>query len=142
MKGDNLEILLKNCPSLYKIKIEDNSIDSFDALECLKNYKIQKIYLAGNPITKSNPNYREKLFELVPTLESIDGEDKNGNKVESTIYGGEEDDEELEEGEDGLYEGEDDGEGNYEDEEDEDDEGDDEDDEDDDEEKPHKKSKE
>ena len=90
--------MLKNCPSLYKIKLENNLIESLDTLKCLVNYKIKKINLSGNPVVESNPNYRKELFETIPSLESIDGIDKAGEKVESTIYGGEEDDEEGEEG--------------------------------------------
>ena len=131
--------MLKNCPSLYKIKLENNLIGSLDTLKCLVNYKIKKINLSGNPVVESNPNYRKELFETIPSLESIDGIDKAGEKVESTIYGGEEDDEEGEEGEDGSYN--DDGEEEYP--EDEDDEGEDEDDDGEDEDDaPNKKSKE
>lgn len=133
--------MLKNCPSLYKIKLENNLIESLDTLKCLVNYKIKKINLSGNPVVESNPNYRKELFETIPSLESIDGIDKAGEKVESTIYGGEEDDEEGEEGEDGSY-NDDDGEEEYP--EDEDDEGEDEDDdgEEDEDDAPNKKSKE
>ena len=135
---------MQNCPLLYKIKLEDNLIEDFKTLECLQKYHIKKISLAGNPLVKSTPDYRDKLFGLVSSLESIDGVNRKGDKVESTVYGGEED-EEGEEGEDGLYEGEDDEEGEYhEEEDDEDDEGDYEDDdgEDDEVEKPQKKPKE
>ena len=58
--------------------------------------KIHKINLSGNPVVESNPNYRKELFEMIPSLESVDGIDKTGEKVESTIYGGEEDDEDKE----------------------------------------------
>ena len=106
--------MLKNCPSLYKIKLENNLIGSLDTLKCLVNYKIKKINLSGNPVVESNPNYRKELFEK--------------------------DDEEGEEGEDGSY-NDDDGEEEYP--EDEDDEGEDEDDDGEDEDDaPNKKSKE
>ena len=94
-----MEILLKNCPDLYKIKLEHNLIENLDNLKCLANYKIKKINLEGNPLTSNNANYREELFKLVPSLESIDGIDKDGNQVESTLYneeGEEEDDDEEE----------------------------------------------
>ena len=114
-------------------------IDDLENLKCLANYNIKKINLEGNPITTNLPNYREELFNLIPSLTSIDGIDKDGNKVESTLYG---EDEEEEEDDDVNYEeAEEDGEFSDEDEDGEDN-GEEEDDEDDDEdEKPQKKSK-
>ena len=54
--------------------------------------------MKGNPIT-TKENYKNILFNMIPSLESIDGTDKDGNLVESTIYGDidEEDEEEDEE---------------------------------------------
>ena len=131
--------MLKSCPKLYKIKLEKNLIDDLENLKCLANFNIKKINLEGNPITTNLPNYREELFKLIPSLTSIDGIDKDGNKVESTLYG---EDEEEEEDDDVNYEeAEEDGEFSDEDEDGEDN-GEEEDDEDDDEdEKPQKKSK-
>ena len=76
-------------------------IDDLENLKCLANYNIKKINLEGNPITTNLPNYREELFKLIPSLTSIDGIDKDGNKVESTLYG---EDEEEEEDDDVNYE--------------------------------------
>lgn len=135
---------MKNCPSLYKIKLEHNLIDNFDNLKCLSKYNIKKINLEGNPLVSTNENYRDELFKLVPSLEVIDGINKEGNEVDSTLYGGEEeedddDDGEYEDGEEVGDISEDDEEGDEED----DDEGndDDEGDEDDDEDAPQKKRK-
>lgn len=140
LNGDDLEILVQQCPNLYKIKLEKNNIDNLDKLKCLAGHKITKINLADNPIVASNANYKNELFELIPTLITIDGTNKDGEPVESTLYGDEEDEEEDDE----SY---DDGEGDEkeddvsgEDFEDEDDE-DDEDEEDVEDEKPNKKSK-
>ena len=119
LKGDDLEILLKNCPSLYKIKLEHNLIDNFDNLKCLSNYNIKKIDLEGNPLVSTNESYREELFKLVPSLECIDRLDKEGNEIESTLYGGEEEEDISEEGEEGEDEGDDEGEGEDDDEDDE-----------------------
>jgi hypothetical protein len=60
-------------------------------------------------------NHREELFKMIKGLEAIDGTDKDGNEVESTIY--DEDEEgDFEEGDD---EGEfDDEEGDFEDDDD------------------------
>ena len=81
-----------------KIKLENNLIENIDNLKCLVGHKIQKLYLKGNPIT-TKENYKNILFNMIPSLESIDGTDKDGNLVESTIYGDidEEDEEEDEE---------------------------------------------
>ena len=89
--------------------------------------------MEGNPLVSTNENYRDELFKLVPSLECIDGIGKEGNEIESTLYGGEEEEEDAEYDEEEAEEGEDDGDDGGEDD------GDDEEDEDDDE--PHKKRK-
>ena len=113
---------MKNCPSLYKIKLEHNLIDNFDNLKCLSKYNIKKINLEGNPLVSTNENYRDELFKLVPSLEVIDGINKEGNE-ENDEDGEYEDGEEVgdisEDDEEGDEE--DDDEGNDDDEGDEDD---------------------
>ena len=115
--------------------MEQNQIDSLDKLKCLAGYNIKKINLEGNPIVEKNKEYRKELFELIPSLTSIAGIGKNGENVESTFYGGEE--------EDGEFDGEidDDEEGEEIDDGGEDDEGDGEEDDEEDENKPNKKPK-
>ena len=145
LTGEGLDTLLKNCPELYKIKLEDNNIENLDNLKCLANYKIKKINLKGNPIVTSVPNYRDELFKIAPSLESVDDLNREGQEVESTDYNGEEDDGEYDDEEGDDIGGEDDeefDEDNEDDGGDEDDEGEDEDDDDDeDDEKPQKKKK-
>lgn len=141
MNGEDLEILLKNCPKLYKLKLAKNFIEKIDVLKCLQNYNIKKLYLEGNPFIEPALNYRELLFNMIPSLESIDHLNKEGNQIESTVY---EDEGEEEEDDEELYDDEDDGElEDDEDDEDEDEndfgEEDEEDEEDD--EKPHKRKK-
>lgn len=94
LTGDDINILVEQCPQLYKIKLENNQIDDLDKLKCLAGHHLTKINLSGNPIVNSNDNYKKELFELIPSLIAIDGTDKDGGEVESTIYGGEEDEEE------------------------------------------------
>ena len=94
LNGDDINILVEQCPQLYKIKLENNQIDDLDKLKCLAGHHLTKINLSGNPIVNSNENYKKELFELIPSLIAIDGTDKDGGEVESTIYGGEEDEEE------------------------------------------------
>ena len=117
MNGEDLEILLKNCPKLYKLKLAKNLIEKIDVLKCLENYNIKKLYLEGNPFIEPALNYRELLFNMIPSLESIDHLNKEGNQIESTVY---EDEGEEEEDDEELYDDEDDGE--FEDDEDDEDE--------------------
>ena len=114
--------------------MEQNQIDSLEKLKCLAGYKIRKINLEGNPVVENNKEYRKELFDLIPSLTSIDGIGKEGENVESTFYGGEE--------EDGEFDGEiDDDEGEEIDDGGEDDEGDEEEDDEEGENKPNKKPK-
>jgi len=55
-------------------------------LKNLLGLNIKKIYLSGNPFIKSNPDYKEKLFDIFLSLISIDNTDKEGNDIESTEY--------------------------------------------------------
>ena len=99
---------MKQCPELYKINLENNNIRTLAKLKCLAGHKITKIYLFGNPVA-TNANYKNELFDLIPTLKAIDGTDKNGEEVESTIYTEEEDEEkeyESSDDEDGDKDGE------------------------------------
>jgi hypothetical protein len=114
--------------------LEQNQIDSLEKLKCLAGHNIRKINLEGNPVVEKNKEYRKELFDLIPSLTSIDGIGKEGENVESTFYGGEE--------EDGEFDGEiDDDEGEEIDDGGEDDEGDDEEDDEEGENKPNKKPK-
>ena len=111
-------------------------------MKCLAGYNLKKINIKGNPVAEQNLDYKKELFDLIPSLEVIDGTNKEGGIVESTIYGDEEEEEEddyedaeKEEIEDDDVSGED-----FEDE-DEDDEGDEDDEEDDEGQKAKKKPK-
>ena len=139
LNGDDIEILVKQCPKLYKLKIEDNNIDSIDKLKCLAQLKeLKKINVKGNPFMTKNPKYNNELFDMIITLESVDSQDKKGNEVESSIYEeGEEEEDDEEFIEDDEYDDEEGEEYN----DDEDDEDDDEDDDDDEEGKPKKRQK-
>jgi hypothetical protein len=44
-------------------------------------------------------NYKEELFKIIKGLEAIDGADKSGNEVDSTVY--DDEDEEFDDGDDG-----------------------------------------
>ena len=142
LSGENLEILSKKCPNIYKLKLDSNEIKSIDNLKCLsKLEKLNKIYIKGNPFTESNPNYQKELYEMIGTLESIDSHNKKGEEVESSIYDEEEENEDEENENDELREDDDEGEEYVDDGEEDEEYGDDDEDEDDDDERPHKKQK-
>ena len=103
LTGEDLEILVKQCPELYKLRVENNKIEKVEYLKCLNNLsKLKKLNLEGNPIA-SKEDYRKEIFDLISSLVSIDKKNKNDEDVESTEYGddeeGEEEDDEFEEDE-------------------------------------------
>ena len=50
---------------------------------------LKKINVSGNPFIKSDNNYRTKLFSFFLSLICVDDCDKEGNDIESTEYGDE-----------------------------------------------------
>ena len=87
LDGNDLNILIKQCPNIRKLKLENNNISDIKNLNNLLGLNIKKIYLSGNPFIKDNPDYKEKLFDIFLSLISIDYSDKEGNDIESTEYG-------------------------------------------------------
>ena len=93
------------------MKLNNNKIESIDEFKGLQDSKITKISVLENPFVEKEEDYKKILFEMLPKLTVIDGEDKNGAPVNSTEYdeeelGGDEDDgegegegEEFEDGE-------------------------------------------
>ena len=82
------------------MKIEDNEIDNVDKLKCLKETKIKKLNLLGNPFVNSNKDYKKELFSAIDTLLSVDDKNKEGEDVDSTEYEEDEDYKEEKEEED------------------------------------------
>ena len=70
----------------------------FNNLSKLKSLKLRKIEVKENPFSVGNKSYKNKLFDLLPTLEIVDQHDTIGEEVETTDYHNEE--EEAEEDED------------------------------------------
>jgi hypothetical protein len=64
----------------------------------LKN--LYSLDLIGNPVCELE-NYQEMVFEMIPSLEVLDGLNQEGDEVDSIEYGdeldGEEGEEEIEE---------------------------------------------
>ena len=81
-----MNILIKQCPSLRKIKLENNKIDDIKQIDNLLGLNIKKINVSGNPFIKDNKDYKEKLFNTFLSLISIDNTDIEGNDIESTEY--------------------------------------------------------
>lgn len=86
LEGDDLNIIVKQCPNLRKIKLENNNIKNVNNLKKLAGLNIKKINLRGNPLIKDNPDYKNKLFDIFLSLISIDGTDKEENDIESSEY--------------------------------------------------------
>ena len=112
LNGADLSEIVNLYPNLYKLKLGENQIKSSEQLKCLsKINSLKKIELAENEITK-NANYRNEIFKVLPSLESVDNKDKKGGDVETTFN--DEDDEDFGE-EDGEFD-----DGDFDDDEDED----------------------
>ena len=86
LDGSDFNIIIKQCPSVRKLKIENNNITDIKNINNLLGLNIKKINICGNPFIKDNPDYKNKLFEIFLSLISIDGTDKEGNDIESTEY--------------------------------------------------------
>ena len=139
LTGEELEKLINKYPKLYKLKIEENAIESIDDLKCLsKLEELKKINVQGNPFCEKNENYKDEIFKILGKIITVDSQTKEGNKIDSTIS--DEDDEEFGEIEDDEFIDEDDEEGKEYNDEDGEDDGDDEDDDEEDE-NPRKKQK-
>merc|ERR1711872_197770 len=93
--------VLKNCHSLTHISLSNNkfkAISSLEPLKCLENLKYLEV--ANNPFTEEE-EVRSRIFTMLPRLELLDNQDKEGNEVEDG-----DDEEDLEEEEDEDSEGE------------------------------------
>ena len=99
LKGDDFDIIPKNYPNLYKLKISFNQIDSIDKLSCLNQLQLKKLEIKENPFTKNDKEYRDKIYKLIPTLEIVDQMQKNGQEIDTTDYGNDTSSDEEEEGE-------------------------------------------
>ena len=103
LNGDDFSNIPKIYPNLYKLKLSGNNIESIDKLACLNELQLKKIEIKDNPFTKNDKEYREKIYDLFPTVEIVDQKLKNGQEIDTTDYGNQSsslDDEECEEGDD------------------------------------------
>ena len=87
IKGNDIKILTTQCPKLYKLKIEENKIESPNIFFCLNKLNLRKLNIKGNPVcNKLYLDYRKELFNNIKSLEAIDNIGKNEENIESTEY--------------------------------------------------------
>ncbi|XP_043289819.1 acidic leucine-rich nuclear phosphoprotein 32 family member A [Venturia canescens] len=91
--------LLHTSPKLTHLNLSGNKIRDLDTLQPLKDFKnLKSLDLFNNEATNMD-NYREKVFNLIPSLRYLDGFDMDECEVEDS------------EGEDDEVNGNDDGDG-------------------------------
>lgn len=85
--------MLAHCPSLRKLNLVGNRISTLEDLKPLcKLPQLSSLDLYNCPVTKLK-DYRDKVFDLLPALQSLDDLDSKGQEVEDS----EEDDQERDE---------------------------------------------
>lgn len=91
-----LDLLVKAFPNLRKLQLGGNHIKTFAELEPLAMLtQLEQLGLDLNPVA-SLPDYREKLFALVPSLMVLDSRDRQGEEREAGDSDSEEEDDEGE----------------------------------------------
>ena len=102
LKGDDFAVIPTLYPELYKLKVGENQISSLDSFKSLSGSNLNKIELQGTKASQDK-NYKETLFKLIPSLDIIDNQNKEGDDQSTTNY-----DDEDEGADDGDNEGEED----------------------------------
>ena len=102
LKGDDFAVIPTLYPELYKLKVGENLISSLDSFKSLSGSNLNKIELQGTKASQDK-NYKETLFKLIPSLDIIDNQNKEGDDQSTTNY-----DDEDEGADDGDNEGEED----------------------------------
>lgn len=83
-----LEHVADNCPELLHLSIASNKIAKMEDLEPLKKMKLCELDLFNNPVSEGGDReYRSKIFEMIPSLQILDGADVNGEDVEDSFEG-------------------------------------------------------
>eukprot|EP00921_Rhytidocystis_pertsovi_P005199 GHVQ01009004.1.p4 GENE.GHVQ01009004.1~~GHVQ01009004.1.p4 ORF type:complete len:280 (+),score=71.19 GHVQ01009004.1:160-999(+) len=99
-----LERLVEVCPNVRTLILGGNKIKTLEHISPLKQLKeLQFLDLDVTPLSEL-PDYRSKVFELLPQLKALDNSDKNGTRVEEneeeeSEYEDEDDEDEPEQGE-------------------------------------------
>ena len=84
---------LKNLPALVELSVAGNAIGSVDELQALEKAPLVVLDLVGCPCSNDSQEYRDKVFGMFPSLQALDGKDKDGEELE---LGSDDDDEEEE----------------------------------------------
>lgn len=88
-----LDKLVSSCPRLYHVNLCANKIDTIETLAPLKNLdELAALDLFDCTVTES-PEYRTKVFDMIPQLKYLDGFDIND--VEADLSEEDEEDEDL-----------------------------------------------
>ncbi|KJH53556.1 leucine Rich repeat-containing domain protein [Dictyocaulus viviparus] len=83
-----LEHVADNCPELLHLNLASNKISKIEDLEPLKKLKLAELDLFNNPVTVGGDgDYRSKIFEMIPSLQILDGADVNGEDVDDSLDG-------------------------------------------------------
>ncbi|KAJ1360716.1 hypothetical protein KIN20_019757 [Parelaphostrongylus tenuis] len=82
-----LEHVADNCPELLHLNLASNKIAKIEDLEPLKKMKLAELDLFNNPVTVGDGEYRSKIFEMIPSLQILDGADANGEDVDDSLDG-------------------------------------------------------
>jgi hypothetical protein len=115
LTGSDFAEIARLYPNLYKLKVGQNPIKDLSIFKPFASAGLKKLELADTDAAKKG-NYREELFKMLKDLEVIDGLNKEGDEIDSTLYDEDDEGDELDyEGDDGDF---DDEEGDFEDDED------------------------
>ncbi|XP_067207051.1 acidic leucine-rich nuclear phosphoprotein 32 family member A isoform X2 [Linepithema humile] len=99
--------LLDSSPKLTHLNLSGNKIKDLDTLQPLKEFKnLKSLDLFNNEVTNMD-NYREKVFNLIPSLRYLDGYDADDCEVDE-VEESEGEDDDVNGNEDGDGEGNDD----------------------------------
>ncbi|KAI8609912.1 hypothetical protein BC830DRAFT_1173146 [Chytriomyces sp. MP71] len=78
-----IDLIPKNLPALVSLDLANNRIASLNSLGPLKALEnLKHLNLEMNKVVSATSGYRDKVFELLPNLVSLDGVDRDGNDVE------------------------------------------------------------
>ncbi|CDW77248.1 acidic leucine-rich nuclear phosphoprotein 32 family member e [Stylonychia lemnae] len=76
-----LEILIERCPNVEILKLGNNQINSLKEVQKLGPLRnLRHLDLIGNPLCEII-NYTDKIFQVLPDLHNLDGQDQEGNEV-------------------------------------------------------------
>lgn len=82
---------LSHLKGLKWLSLFENVIKDVDDFKALKGLPLEHLEIIGNDVTKS-AEYRKRLFEVIPTLQIIDGWGRDGKEVEVSRLEGDEGD--------------------------------------------------